>query len=230
AGGATAPDGNHWTGTQWDMTTAATGPWTELGRENTHPNGTNSAPGEEHWTIRRWVSDRDAVVELEWSLRKTNVASAETEGTTGIVFVNGREIDRATVAGNDGVGVLRSVVVNVVEGDLIDFAVTPENMSGSRTDGSDGSANRIRVYDDDLIVITDTDGDGVVDTSDNCRSVANPGQQDDDDDGIGNACDNCPQAANVSQSDSDGDGIGDACDDSDGDGVVDVVDNCRLVA
>src|SRR5690606_16296412 len=119
---------------------------------------------------------------------------------------------------------------NVVEGDLIDFAVTPENMSGSRTDGSDGSANRIRVYDDDLIVITDTDGDGVVDTSDNCRSVANPGQQDDDDDGIGNACDNCPQAANVSQSDSDGDGIGDACDDSDGDGVVDVVDNCRLVA
>jgi hypothetical protein len=53
AGGAVSPSGNHWTGTQWDLTTAASGPWTELGRDNTHPNGTNSAPGEEEWTIRR---------------------------------------------------------------------------------------------------------------------------------------------------------------------------------
>src|SRR5687767_8114454 len=43
----------HWTGTQFDLNTAAAGPWTEIGRENTHPNGTNSAPGEEHWTVRR---------------------------------------------------------------------------------------------------------------------------------------------------------------------------------
>ena len=48
---------------------------------------------------------------------------------------------------------------------------------------------------------TDTDGDGVADTQDNC-----------------------PLTANASQKDSDGDGIGDTCDDSDGDGVYDDVD------
>lgn len=35
----------------------------------------------------------------------------------------------------------------------------------------------------------DQDGDGVPDSSDNCPTVANPGQQDSDGDGAGNACD-----------------------------------------
>jgi thrombospondin type 3 repeat protein len=38
----------------------------------------------------------------------------------------------------------------------------------------------------------DSDGDGVPDSSDNCPSVANPGQQDSDGDGIGDACDPTP--------------------------------------
>jgi probable HAF family extracellular repeat protein len=36
---------------------------------------------------------------------------------------------------------------------------------------------------------TDQDGDGVLDSSDNCPSVANPDQQDLDGDGLGDACD-----------------------------------------
>jgi Ca2+-binding RTX toxin-like protein len=77
---------------------------------------------------------------------------------------------------------------------------------------------------------TDTDGDGVPDSTDNCDDVANPNQADTDGDGIGNACDstpngpdtdgdgvpdatdNCDTVANPGQADTDGDGIGDACD------------------
>ncbi len=36
---------------------------------------------------------------------------------------------------------------------------------------------------------TDTDGDGVVDSSDNCTAIPNVDQRDTDGDGIGNACD-----------------------------------------
>ena len=88
----------------------------------------------------------------------------------------------------------------------------------------------------------DTDGDGILDSSDNCPTVANglneaaiPGvgnQIDTDDDGLGDACDewptdpnndedgdeisgevdNCPLVNNPDQLDTDGDGLGNACD------------------
>jgi hypothetical protein len=97
----------------------------------------------------------------------------------------------------------------------------------------------------------DTDGDGVTDAKDNCKSVFNPDQIDTDGDGVGDACapppapvdsdgdgvkddgDNCLTVYNPDQADSDGDGIGDACDaaepDTDGDGVIDAKDNCLTV-
>ena len=82
--------------------------------------------------------------------------------------------------------------------------------------------------------VVDQDGDGVLDASDNCPSVANPGQTDTDSrrsratratattttTPLRTASDNCPLVANTSQTDTDGDGQGDACDnDDDGDGV-----------
>jgi subtilisin-like proprotein convertase family protein len=52
-----------------------------------------------------------------------------------------------------------------------------------------------------------------------------------DDDGAEDHSDNCTGVANPDQADRDVDGIGDACDgDTDGDGRVDTVDGCRLVA
>ncbi len=78
---------------------------------------------------------------------------------------------------------------------------------------------------DDMVVVPpDGDHDGVVDTADNCASVANPDQADGDGDGLGDACDVCAGVADPDQADTDGDHLGDACDpDSDGDGFQDTV-------
>ena len=94
---------------------------------------------------------------------------------------------------------------------------------------------------------TDTDGNGVVDSCDNCVSIPNPAQDDADADGVGDLCndaedadgdewsdalDVCPLVENPGQEDLDGDYVGDPCDvcpavfdpgqeDANGDGVGD---------
>jgi hypothetical protein len=76
----------------------------------------------------------------------------------------------------------------------------------------------------------DSDGDGIIDTVDNCVLTPNTDQRDADGDGRGDACDNCPAVSNADQLDTSGTGVGDACRDTDGDGVLDVIDNCPTVA
>jgi hypothetical protein len=46
---------------------------------------------------------------------------------------------------------------------------------------------------------TDTDGDCIADSLDNCPAFVNAGQEDADGDGIGNLCDNCPYVFNPEQ-------------------------------
>ena len=142
AGGAVSPEGNHWTGLEWDLLGEGLGPWTMLGPEATHPNGGNSEPFDEHWTIRRWVSDRDSVVALIWHMLN---AAAGGDGVTGHLFVNGQEVDTASVAGSDVEGITRSLVVSLQEGDVVDLALTPVGPDGGATDSSDGSVNWLKV-------------------------------------------------------------------------------------
>jgi hypothetical protein len=93
------------------------------------------------------------------------------------------------------------------------------------------------------VAATDADGDGILDTTDNCPAVANADQADWDGDGRGDLCDpdidgdtilnesdNCPRKWNTDQKDTNGNGVGDACDDGDRDGIIDIADNCPAVA
>lgn len=134
---------DQWTGSAWDV--GPEGPWTNLAQETAHPNGTNSNPGDEHWAIRRWVADsltEPTDLVLTWHLRATNVNG---DGTGGELFQNGILLDKAVIGGADDVGVMRAITATVNPGDVIDLALTPENVDGTRSDGSDGSAFSLSV-------------------------------------------------------------------------------------
>lgn len=85
------------------------------------------------------------------------------------------------------------------------------------------------------VCTNDDDNDGILDMVDNCRTVANASQVDTDHDGLGDACD----------PDDDNDGLSDVEEttpgvdnlitdplsaDTDGDGISDLLDNCRITS
>ena len=76
----------------------------------------------------------------------------------------------------------------------------------------------------------DTDSDGVVDSSDNCDSTANPDQADNDGDGSGDACDDDDDNDGVPDVAESGFGTNPLLADTDGDGVPDGSDLCPKLA
>ena len=140
-GGVIAPDGNHWTGAFWDLLSEGAAPWTTLGREHSHPN----VNGGEHWTVRRWRSTREGPTTLRWSVRKTNPNGS---GVTGRLFVNGDELQSATIAGGDTTGFTTSYFAYLRVGDLVDLVHDPLGVDGAVNEGSDGSATRLTIEDE----------------------------------------------------------------------------------
>jgi hypothetical protein len=106
-----------------------------------------------------------------------------------------------------------------VTDDCDDLVPTTHPGAPEVCDGEDDDCNEL-VDDDELG--EDSDGDGHHNVCDNCRSVANAGQEDNDGDGTGDACD----TEECDGLDNDGDGSVDEGFDMDFDQVPDCSDNC----
>jgi len=134
---------------------------------------------------------------------------------------------------DSGSGVLARITVSALAPGVSDLAIsspTLTDVNGLPIGDTDGNGIFEGYLFNAQIAIDepcpgDSDGDGLLDGSDNCPLVYNPDQQDSDGDGLGDACDddddgdtvpdatdNCPLISNPDQTDSDGDGVGDACD------------------
>jgi hypothetical protein len=132
-------------------------------------------------------------------------------------------------APDSGSGVLARLTMLAVAEGTSSLSPGQETLFDYRPSGRLGTITIDSLFDAQITVSggtcpSDTDGDGVPDTYDNCPQIANTDQANNDGDGNGDACDpdddndtvadisdNCPLTANPDQTDSDGDGIGDAC-------------------
>lgn len=141
-----------WNGSMWDLNPAASGPWSEISATGGHPNGSNSAPGEEHWVTRRYTigAGEDGDIKVDWDIAKANLNGG---GTSVHILRNGIEVASTGVQGFDGLGFSGSLAIaDTNVGDTIEIALAPQGMdaqlfgSGDNSDGADGSLFSMRIY------------------------------------------------------------------------------------
>jgi hypothetical protein len=93
---------------------------THIYQNSMHPS-TLAQAGQEHWPIRRWVSEVKDLVQIHGRFAK---GAAGGDGVTGMVFINGRKVWEHWISGGDTTGVNYSFVVGVHQGDFVDFALS----------------------------------------------------------------------------------------------------------
>jgi hypothetical protein len=206
------------------------------------PGGTVAIPA----TFTRDVSEPISAVSLDIAFDASQLVDPPTciiDPTIG----PGTAADKTLTQSQPSAGVVRLGVLGINDnlipsGALLscDFSAQTGAAAGTyalaaqaSASNDDGSTAAITASSGQLQVTGDGDGipvDGGLpvctggeteNCSDNCPTVANPGQEDGDGDGVGDACDNCievangvllPDAGGHSQLDTDDDGYGNACD------------------
>ena len=134
-----------WDGWAWDLNTDGP-PWTYVSPLSVYPNAADNPPGigipadptNEQWATRRWVASAltsNTPVTIIWSV-KENLAN---QGVSGLLFINGHQVDKKSIIGNDGVGETRRYRTTLKKSDIVDLALSPESPDGNRNDWSDAS-------------------------------------------------------------------------------------------
>ena len=128
---AFGPD-NAWTGTEWRYS-QRTPPSTTVGAATMRPNGSASG-GLEQWALRRWISP------VSGSIRVAVEFAKETAGGGGVtlrMYRKGVVGQTLTIGGADLTGTNVVSEVTVAAGDILDFAVLAQGLSGDATDVGD---------------------------------------------------------------------------------------------
>jgi gliding motility-associated-like protein len=133
----------------------------------------------------------------------------------------------------------------VVDIELIDFETGRNNFTWilRAYDAAGNSSEETIIELNIKDVDEDLDGDGILDSEDNCPNIFNPNQLDTDKDGIGDVCDTdkdndglydveeYKNGTNPLEPDSDGDGSDDYIEgtlDNDGDGIIDALESDKI--
>jgi hypothetical protein len=94
--------------------------WLTISRNAAHPSAVSGRPV---WAVRRWMSNVEGAVRISGKIAPT---SAQGDGTSARILVDGVEIFSADVGGPDSrSSVEYAASVQVRKGSLVDFAVTP---------------------------------------------------------------------------------------------------------
>ena len=144
--------GAEWTGSMWDLNPAASGPWSEITATGGHPNGTNSAPGQEHWVARRYTIQPGEAGDtlVEWNIAKANPFGS---GTSVQIMLNDNPVASTGVSGSDTLGFNgRLLLPGLNAGDTVTIALAPQGLdaqlfgAGDNGDGSDASVFGMRLF------------------------------------------------------------------------------------
>ncbi len=101
-------------------------PFDRIGQITCQPNifpSVSTTNAQEHWVIRRWVSEVAGTLYVDWHLAKKELLG---NGATAKIFRNGTQIAAMAITGGDFAGSNRTDTISGVQvGDLIDFSVEP---------------------------------------------------------------------------------------------------------
>jgi hypothetical protein len=120
-------------GDVWDCWANDTTHWTQLFRLGGHANGTDTSPPSVavlERAVRRWISTYEGEVVISGEIAKIDVTEAmNSTGVEASVVVDGAELYRKVIGGQDSAGTSYEVRAAIVLGSTVDFVLDPYESS-----------------------------------------------------------------------------------------------------